>query len=125
MKLTVQNVEDIFRDCLTESQSNAPTIIGEGVKMNVAFDPEKLHARKADIISMLSHCSKDFFVNGGGGMSFLNLCVDNEDNLWAGMHSNVDQLVCLGNAIGKVKFLMPRDMWPILPGGMPYIAIEP
>ena len=42
-----------------------------------------------------------------------------------GMYSNVDQLVCLGNAIGKVKFLMPRDMWPILPGGMPYIAIKP
>jgi hypothetical protein len=36
----------------------------------------------------------------------------------------MDELVCLGLAIGKVEFQMTRDMWSILPGGVPYFSVK-
>jgi len=70
-------------------------------------------------------CLPDTFMSkSGGGMSFLNMCNDKDDSQWTDMHQNVDELVCLGKAINVVKFLMPREMCSVLPGGMPYIVIE-
>ena len=39
-------------------------------------------------------------------------------------HQMQDKLVCLGRAIGAVEFVMPRDLWKVFPGGMPYIVIN-
>jgi hypothetical protein len=36
----------------------------------------------------------------------------------------MEGLFCLGMAIGKVECLMPRKMWTILPGGMPYYLVK-
>lgn len=35
----------------------------------------------------------------------------------------MEQLVSLGIGIKKVKYCMPKEMWSILPGGMPYFMI--
>ena len=43
---------------------------------------------------------------------------------WTGFHQTMDELVCLGLAIEKLSYLMPREYWKILPGGMPYLVIE-
>ena len=59
----------------------------------------------------------------GGGWSFLQACVDKNGNHW-GEHSNMEELFCLGIAIGKVESLLPRDMWKVLPGGVPYYVIH-
>jgi hypothetical protein len=40
------------------------------------------------------------------------------------MHATMEQLILLGVGIGKVKSLMPREMWDVLPGGMPYYVVE-
>jgi hypothetical protein len=39
------------------------------------------------------------------------------------MHQRVEQLVQLGIAVGKIRYLLPRDMWDALPGGMPYFVV--
>jgi len=36
----------------------------------------------------------------------------------------MEKLFLLGLAIEKVKCLMPREVWPALPGGMPYYVIN-
>jgi len=51
------------------------------------------------------------------------MCMDKHGVQW-GEHRNIEQLVVLGIAAKMVKYCMPRDMWGILPGGMPYIAID-
>lgn len=58
-----------------------------------------------------------------GGWSFLNLCMDREGNQWTGSHQTMEQLMMLGMATGMVKILFPRDLWSILPGGVPYFTI--
>jgi len=30
----------------------------------------------------------------------------------------------LGIASGKLSYLMPREMWKVLPGGMPYLVVS-
>jgi hypothetical protein len=58
-----------------------------------------------------------------GGATFLNACVDKNGTQW-GEHRNIDQLLCLGIAIGKVSFPMPKEMWSMLPGGMPFVQYK-
>lgn len=124
-KLTSENVEKIFMGCLFEDGENTDVhVIGNGVITKVGFNPERLKEYEPKIIDMLSDLPDSFKESSGGGMSFLNMCQDKDDNQWSGQHSIMDMLVCLGNAINKVSFNLPRDMWNLLPGGMPYILVK-
>ncbi len=73
---------------------------------------------------MLDELPDSFKKSGGGGMSFQNACVDKQGNQWTDFHQRMEQLFQLGIGIGKVELLMPREMWAMLPGGMPYYAIN-
>lgn len=98
-------------------------IVGEGVQMKVGFHPERLKESEPIISEMLKDLPDSFQKTGGGGMSFLNMGEDKEGNQWADLHRTMDELVSLGNATGKTQFLMPKEMWDVLPGGMPYIVV--
>ncbi len=139
MKLTVENVDTTFRDCLlpdddprikdlehlTPKDALPEWLIGvSGLTLNVGFVREKIDAHREDIRSMLAELPSDFHAEDGGGMSFLNMCDDKDGNQWTGLHQNMEQLVLLGLATGFVSFALPRDMWGILSGGMPYICVN-
>ena len=36
----------------------------------------------------------------------------------------MEQLLTLGIGLGYAKYLMPREMWKMFPGGMPYFQID-
>jgi hypothetical protein len=124
MKLTSENVETVFRDCLfQENEEVANALIIDGIMSKFGFKPEKVALHKNDIHSMLKELPVEFQEKSGGGMSFLNACNDKDGNQWTGLHVVMDQLFCLGMATEKCKCLMPREMWNILPGGMPYYVV--
>jgi len=123
MKLTAENVKETFMNCLFKEGEDINTaVIGKGVMTNAGFHPQRLKDATPNIEAMLNELPDVFKPDSGGGMSFLQACMDKNGNQW-GEHSNIDQLVCLGLASGKLKYLMPRDMWEILPGGMPYLVL--
>jgi hypothetical protein len=123
--LTANNVHNIFTECLFEDSENKENHkIGEGVMVKVGFHPGRLEANNVFINEMLDELSDDFKEAGGGGMSFLNMCNNKNGNQWADLHQTMDELVCLGNAIGKLSFTAPKDLWSVLPGGMPYLTIK-
>jgi hypothetical protein len=125
MNLTAKKVNEIFLECLFKEGENTENhIIGEGIMHKIGFNPERLKANETKIIEMLNDLPDSFKKDGGGGMSFLNMCQDKENNQWTGLHQTMDELVCLGKAIGKLSFLLPKEMWSVLPGGMPYILIS-
>lgn len=124
MKLNSDNVHSTFMDCLfKDGEPTENHIVGEGVQMKIGFHPERLKDNETLIAEMLNDLPDSFQKTGGGGMSFLNMCEDKEGNQWADLHATMDELVALGNASGKLSFLMPRKMWSVLPGGMPYIVV--
>lgn len=115
MNLTAENVERLFGECL--SDDGEPV---EGIMARVVLNTS---GREDEIGEMLAELPDEFQVKGGGGWSFLNACQTKAGEQWTGMHSTMDKLFMLGIAAGKAKWLLPRDMWGVLPGGVPYVAV--
>lgn len=123
MELTAANVNIIMSDCLFkngESHENHVTV--EGIVSHVEFHPERLESHRNDVLEMLGELDQTFLVNVGGGWSFLQLCNKANGEQWTGMHSTMDELCMLAIGLGIGQWLLPRDIWSMLPGGMPYIA---
>lgn len=87
------------------------------------FDNEHLARVKQDVDDMLDQLPDPFHYNRGAGMSFLNANIDRKFRHW-GEHRDMERLFALGIAIGRVGVCAPRDLWPDLPGGMPYYVVN-
>lgn len=140
MELTAENVRTILNDCfLTDEEVVDLSLHGansdraeelveaghlvkvDGLRTDFAFHPERLESHRAEVADMLAQVPEPFFTNKGGGWSFLNLCTRADDVLW-GEHINVEQLCVLAIGLGLGQWLVPKEMWNLMPGGMPYIA---
>lgn len=125
MKLTSQAVQDIFEDVLfKEGEDTSNHVKVEGILANFGFHPERLEKHRQEIIELLNELEDSFKEGSGGGMSFLQACNDKHGNQWTDLHRVMEQLFCLGIGIDKAQYLMPRELWSALPGGMPYIVIK-
>lgn len=127
--LTSEKVERIFMDCLFKDEEvvNGKPICDpvkvEGITSYIGFHPERIQSHKEEIIEMLNELPENFNLKTGGGWSFLCACNDKHGEQWTSLHMRMEQLFQLGIGIGKVSYTMPRDMWKILPGGVPYLVI--
>ena len=124
--LTAERVRVIFTDCLfkDEEQPVKEYVPASGITTNVGFHPERVAGYKDEIAEMLNELPDEFQEAGGGGMSFLNACNDKHGEQWTSFHQTMEQLFQLGQAVGKVTCTMPREMWSVLPGGMPYYVVN-
>jgi hypothetical protein len=116
MNLTPDKVTTLFMGCLSETGTEV-----EGITATFCLDVD---GKEDEIMALLNELPKPFFETAGGGWSFLNACNDRNDDLWTGLHTVIEQLVCLGIAAGKISWLLPRNLWAALPGGMPYFVIK-
>lgn len=122
-KLTATAVEAVFMDCLfKEGEDTSNPVVGDGVIHKFGFHRDRLAAHEPEIKAMLNELPDEFQSDKGGGWSFLNACMTRDSEQW-GEHQNIEQLMALGIASGKAKLMMPREMWSILPGGMPYFQV--
>lgn len=123
MKLTAENVHEIFTKCLfREGEDTSTAALAECVTGKFGFHPGRLEQNRESIHAMLKELPPEFQPDTGGGMSFLNACMTKDGEQW-GEHRNIEQLLALGVASKTAAILLPRPMWAILPGGMPYFAV--
>lgn len=129
-RLHPDQVRDTFSDCLFETKEEAEAAIEsgdavqvEGIVWNVVFKKAKLDEHAELIMRMLMELPEAFRQTGGGGWSFLNACDDRHGNQWTSFHETMGMLFMMGMAIDKVTMPIPREMWNILPGGMPYYVV--
>lgn len=80
-------------------------------------------SQKDAVRIILDQMPDTFKKSGGGGMSFLELCMDKDGNHWA-EHPTMEMLVVLAIGQGQAQYCMPRDFWRVLPGGVPYIVFD-
>ncbi len=120
-KLTAQNVNNVFLECLANKHEEMTVV--EGVKIKAGFNLAKIKENHCKIHSMLECLDDNFFAGAGGGWTFLKICADKHGTLWTGDHSQCDRLICLGIAANLLTFTLPRDLWSVLPGEMPYITV--
>ena len=129
MNLTSENVNKIFMDCLFKDEeidgkdmADIKFIPAEGIISNVGFHPERLESHRKEVTDMVNQLPDKFKPNLGGGYTFMNMPFDKNDHQW-GEQRNAEQLLQLGIGLGIMKILMPRSMWNVFPGGVPYVAI--
>lgn len=132
-KLTSENVQKTLMDCffteeeiqtLGEEELKKKAIMVEGITNIFGLNPDRLEQAVPTILEYVKQLHPNFMEEGeGGGWSFLNLPFDKDGVQW-GEHMNAEQLYVLANAAGLAKFCMPRDMWKIFPGEMPYIVFR-
>lgn len=115
-----QEVEAILMDSLS------PTgVLVQGVMRTFGIDLDKLEKHRQTYKDWIAQLPTEFLSEkegGGGGYSMLNLCVTKDGELWTGMQSTTDLLFVGAAALGLATYLMPREMWRMLPGSMPYMV---
>lgn len=126
-------VERVFKDCLYtpeeveaqgEEQIAKTCVRAPGIVCDAGFEPERLHAHEAEIRSFVDEMAPQFFLDSGGGWTFLNLAVDRRGEQWTDLHQRMEQLVQLAIASGMGSFCIPREFWSSMPGGMPYVVFS-
>jgi len=118
MELTAKNVDKMFEESNVDNGDiNADFIDGR----KIFFNSKKIN--KENLKEMLQNLPEKFQEKSGGGMTFLNACMDKKGNQW-GEQIHVAKLMCLGIATGLVYYCMPKEMWRVLPGGVPYFGVK-
>lgn len=89
------------------------------------FRRTAIEAKREEIRKILNMMDNHFHVGegGGGGWSFLNLCIDASGRQW-GEHREMETLCVLAIAAGLGRWTFPRALWSAMPGGMPYITFD-
>lgn len=150
MNLTADNVEAVLVDCLLSDEEAheyglAPEdpeqadpeqiaqvvdlLVADGVVVKVegilnpfALHRERLEGHRQDVREMLDDLPDSFRLSGGGGWTFLNLCMTKDDEQWTGLHRTQDHLCVLAIGLGLGSYAGPREMWVAFPGGLPYFT---
>lgn len=119
-----QKLEEVFVNCLFEEGESSDFYIPiEGIVNNAGFHPERLELNRDSVREWLNQLPDSFHADKGGGMSFLNACVTKDGDHW-GEHPSMEQLFLLGMGLGYVTCPMPREMWKVLPGSVPYYTVD-
>lgn len=129
-KTKAARVNEIVLDCLfrdAELEEGRPppnAIVVEGIVRRMGFHPGRLAQNTPKILELIKEIVADPFLvpenGGGGGWSFLNLCVDRAGEQW-GEHRDMEDFFLLAAACGLAGGCTPRALWGILPGGVPYL----
>jgi hypothetical protein len=109
---------------INQEKSTEDYIEIEGMINMAHFSVERIRIFEIQIIELLNELHPMFSKNGDKGWSAGNMMVTKDGFEWTELHQNVDKLICLGKAIGRVKFSRPRDQWEIYPHGIPDIVID-
>ena len=128
MKLTAENVQTVYQDCVVYGYKadEGPRITPDihGVIHRVQFWQAKIDKHADDIHDMLDELPAGFHAAEGGGWSFFQACMNREGEQW-GEHIHMEMVFLLGLALGRVREPDPmKDMRAHLPGGMPYYVID-
>ena len=120
LRLTAANVDAIMGKCL----DGASDIVVDGVINKFGFSQAQLAIHQESINQLLEQLPAPFHQKTGGGWSFLEACVDRDGDMWTSLHLKMEALFALGMGIGRVECQMPREVWGVLPGGVPYYIIK-
>ncbi|MBQ8042634.1 MAG: hypothetical protein IJ272_00595 [Clostridia bacterium] len=124
--LTAEKVNEVLFKCfykpeeIQDGKKPDGCVDVKGIVTNFGFHPDRLKEHEQQIIELLSELPETF----KEGWSFLNMCYDKNGCQWTGMQKTMEALMALGIAIGKIEYMLPREVWSALPGGVPYIILK-
>ena len=125
INVTATNMSELtsnaFMDCLLEEGEDTTNHVKvEGLTSMFGLHPQRLEEKRELVTALLAELPAEF----KEGWSFLNLCTTKDGEQWTDMHLVCEQLVVMAIGLGLMEYCMPREMWVILPGGVPYLMIK-
>ena len=125
INVTATNMSELtsnaFMDCLFEEGEDTTNHVKvEGLTSMFGLHPQRLEEKRELVTVLLAELPAEF----KEGWSFLNLCTTKDGEQWTDMHLVCEQLVVMAIGLGLMEYCMPREMWVILPGGVPYLMIK-
>lgn len=124
-------LQEIFLDCLFKEEElehvDGKTLVkgdikpvpAMGVVNNVAFHPDRLQSHHDEVKEMFNQLSPQF----QEGLSFIQMPMDKDGNQW-GEQRSAEQLMLLGIGLKYVTLPMPRPLWGLCPGGVPFVIVD-
>ena len=113
--------QNAFMDCLfKEGEDTTNHVKVEGLTRMFGLHPQRLEEKRELVTALLAELPAEF----KEGWTFLNLCTTKNDEQWTSMHRICEQLVVMAIGLGLMEYCMLREMWVILPGGVPYLMIK-
>ncbi len=121
--LTPAAVSSLMIACL--SDEGAPGWRIEAIEGSYDFSLEAVQDNVPAIQRLLAELPDEFRDTNekAGAWSFLNAVDDRHGNRWAPDHLHVEALIALGLAVNLVEWTRPREDWPNLPGGFPFVTV--
>lgn len=120
--INAMRIREILGKCFFSEVPEIGTeaIKAKGINNTFILDPKKITEFESEIISMLDELNEDIREDKGGGISLICIPFDKHDHQW-GEQINANELMVLGMAIGRIKYLFENRMiWSALPGSVPY-----
>lgn len=114
-------VSNSFMKCLfKEGEDTSNYVKVEGIMKNFGLHPQRLEEQRELVTAMLAELPVEF----KDGWTFLNICTNKNGELWTGEHSVCEQLIVMAIGLNLMDYCFPREMWAILPGGVPYLIVK-
>jgi len=114
------------QDEIVDGKIPEDTAFADGIIAKAGFHRGRLESHKDEIKSILENLPINFRksnVGGRDGDSIFRMCFDKNNDRW-GTHANVEELCLLSIALDLGEFPIPRELWIMLPGGVPVFSIK-
>ncbi len=125
INVTASNMSELtrnaFMDCLfKEGEDTTNHVKVEGITSMFGLHPQKLEEKRELVTALLAELPEEF----KEGYTLLNFCTTKDGEQWTGEHRVCEQLIVMAIGLNLMEYCMPREMWAVLPGGVPYIMIK-
>ena len=124
-QITVHNMASqvslAFMKCLfREGEDTTNNVRVEGITNIFHLHPKRLEEQRELVKACLAELPPIF----KEGYSFLKLCENKHGDHWTGMHKTCQELVVMAVGLNLMSYCLPREVWPALPGGVPYVIVN-
>ena len=98
-----------FRKCLfSEEEDKTNYVRVEGLTNIFCLHPDRLEEQRELVKACLDELPPIF----------------KEGDMWTGMQRTCQELVVMAIGLDLMSYCLPREVWPVLPGGVPYVIIN-
>ncbi len=123
--ITAYNMSELtqnaFMDCLfKEGEDTTNHVKVEGIVNMFGLHPQRLEEKRELVTALLAELPTEF----KKGYTFLNLCTTKNGVQWTDEQRICEQLIVMAIGLDLMSYCFPREMWEILPGGVPYVMIK-
>lgn len=113
--------QNVFRNCLFKEGEDTTNLVKvEGITSMFGLHSKRLEEKRELVTALLAELPEKF----KEGYTFLNFCTTKEGEQWTGEHRVCEQLIVMAIGLELIEYCMPREMWAVLPGGVPYLIVK-